>query len=446
LLGFEKNLQMQKERSRKATSLETEDWVVVQENDALQFIGYDVVEAEVHITRYRKVKAKGKEQFQLVLNQTPFYAESGGQVGDTGTLESANEKIEILDTQKENNLIIHLASRLPENPSAMFYAKVNAHKRNLTSSNHSATHLLHAALREVLGTHVEQKGSLVNPQYLRFDFSHFKAMSEEELATVAQRVNEKIRANIALDEKREVPIAEAKTLGAMALFGEKYGDKVRVITFDPNYSVELCGGTHVKATGEIGLFRFSSEAAVAAGVRRIEAITSEEAEAQSKNEQAIVAELKDLLKSKDLRKSIEGILEEKAALQKKLEALEGEKTQVLKQALKGKIQAINGINVLVEKVEIPNADQLKNLSFQLKGEIENLFCVLTCELNQKPMVSIILSENLVQEKNLNAGTMVKALAKHIQGGGGGQAFYATAGGNKLEGLDALLEEAKKMVN
>jgi alanyl-tRNA synthetase len=303
--------------------------------------------------------------------------------------------------------------------------------------------LLHAALREVLGTHVEQKGSLVNPQYLRFDFSHFKAMSEEELATVAQRVNEKIRANIALDEKREVPIAEAKTLGAMALFGEKYGDKVRVITFDPNYSVELCGGTHVKATGEIGLFRFSSEAAVAAGVRRIEAITSEEAEAQSKNEQAIVAELKDLLKSKDLRKSIEGILEEKAALQKKLEALEGEKTQVLKQALKGKIQAINGINVLVEKVEIPNADQLKNLSFQLKGEIENLFCVLTCELNQKPMVSIILSENLVQEKNLNAGTMVKALAKHIQGGGGGQAFYATAGGNKLEGLDALLEEAKK---
>jgi alanyl-tRNA synthetase len=446
LLGFEKNLQMQKERSRKATSLETEDWVVVQENDALQFIGYDVVEAEVHITRYRKVKAKGKEQFQLVLNQTPFYAESGGQVGDTGTLESANEKIEILDTQKENNLIIHLASRLPENPSAMFYAKVNAHKRNLTSSNHSATHLLHAALREVLGTHVEQKGSLVNPQYLRFDFSHFKAMSEEELATVAQRVNEKIRANIALDEKREVPIAEAKTLGAMALFGEKYGDKVRVITFDPNYSVELCGGTHVKATGEIGLFRFSSEAAVAAGVRRIEAITSEEAEAQSKNEQAIVAELKDLLKSKDLRKSIEGILEEKAALQKKLEALEGEKTQVLKQALKGKIQAINGINVLVEKVEIPNADQLKNLSFQLKGEIENLFCVLTCELNQKPMVSIILSENLVQEKNLNAGTMVKALAKHIQGGGGGQAFYATAGGNKLEGLNALLEEAKKMVN
>jgi alanyl-tRNA synthetase len=446
LLGFEKNLQMQKERSRKATSLETEDWVVVQENDALQFIGYDVVEAEVHITRYRKVKAKGKEQFQLVLNQTPFYAESGGQVGDTGTLESANEKIEILDTQKENNLIIHLASRLPENPSAMFYAKVNAHKRNLTSSNHSATHLLHAALREVLGTHVEQKGSLVNPQYLRFDFSHFKAMSEEELATVAQRVNEKIRANIALDEKREVPIAEAKTLGAMALFGEKYGDKVRVITFDPNYSVELCGGTHVKATGEIGLFRFSSEAAVAAGVRRIEAITSEEAEAQSKNEQAIVAELKDLLKSKDLRKSIEGILEEKAALQKKLEALEGEKTQVLKQALKGKIQTSNGMNVLIEKVEIPNADQLKNLSFQLKGEIENLFCVLTCELNQKPMVSIILSENLVQEKNLNAGTMVKALAKHIQGGGGGQAFYATAGGNKLEGLDALLEEAKKMVN
>lgn len=442
LIGFEKNLQMQKERSRKATSLETDDWVVVQENDTIQFIGYDVLEAEVQITRYRKVKAKGKEQFQLVLNQTPFYAESGGQVGDTGTIESANEKIEIQDTQKENNLIIHLASRLPENPNAVFYAKVNAHKRNLTSANHSATHLLHAALREVLGTHVEQKGSLVNPQHLRFDFSHFKAMTEEELETVAQRVNEKIRANIALNEKRDVPIAEAKALGAMALFGEKYGDKVRVITFDPNYSVELCGGTHVKATGEIGLFRFNSEAAVAAGVRRIEAITSEEAEAQSKTEQATIAELKELLKSKDLKKSIEGLLEEKAVLQKKLEALEGEKTQVLKQVLKGKIQTINGLNVLVEKVEIPNADQLKNLSFQLKGELENLYCVLACELNQKPMVSVILSENLVQEKNLNAGNIVKALAKHIQGGGGGQAFYATAGGNKLEGLNALLEEAK----
>ncbi len=444
LAGFEKNLQLQKERSRKATTLETEDWIVIEENDQLKFIGYDQLQAEVHITRYRKVKTKGKEQFQLVLNQTPFYGESGGQVGDIGVLESINEKIEILDTQKENNLIVHIAARLPENPAAVFIAKVNATKRQLTSSNHSATHLLHAALREVLGTHVEQKGSLVNSEYLRFDFSHFKAMSAEELDAVAQRVNEKIRENIVLDERREVPIEEAKSLGAMALFGEKYGDKVRVITFDPSYSVELCGGTHVQATGQIGLFSFSAESAVAAGVRRIEAITSVAAENQSREEKQVLAELKDMLKSKDLKKSIETLMAEKAELQKKLEHLESEKTQALKQLLKAKVEKVGDIHLLIEAVEIPNAEQLKNLSFQLRQEIPNLVCVLGCGLNQKPLLSIILADELVQTKQLNAGNMVKQLAKHIQGGGGGQPFYATAGGNKMEGLAAALTEAREM--
>lgn len=445
LPGFEANLQKQKERSRKATALETEDWVVLEENDQIKFIGYDVLEAEVKITRYRKVKAKGKEQFQLVFNQTPFYAESGGQVGDTGVIESANEKIEILDTQKENNLIIHVAKQLPQNPEALFYARVNVSNRQLTTANHSATHLLHAALREVLGSHVEQKGSLVNPEYLRFDFSHFKGMSQEELKAVETRVNQKIRENIALDEKRDLPLAEAKALGAMALFGEKYGEKVRVITFDPNYSVELCGGTHVKATGEIGLFKLSSEAAVAAGVRRIEALTAENAEAETRNESEALAQIKEQLKAKDVVKAVEALLQEKQQLQKRLEQLEGEKTQALKAELKKLVRTENGLNILIEKIEVANADQLKNLSFQLRSEIENLFCFLVCEFGSKPFLSLIVSDNLVKDKNLHAGNLVKQLAKHIQGGGGGQPFYATAGGNNSQGLNEALNEAKRFI-
>ncbi|MCF8255055.1 MAG: alanine--tRNA ligase [Bacteroidia bacterium] len=445
LEGFEKNLQLQKERSRKATSLETDDWVVLVENDAIQFVGYDTLEAEIEIMRYRKVKNKGKVQFQLVFNQTPFYAESGGQVGDTGIIESANEKLQVLDTQKENNLIIHIVAQLPENPSALFRAKVNKDRRADIQANHSATHLLHAALRETLGTHVEQKGSLVNSEYLRFDFSHFKGMSEEELKQVETRVNQKIRENIALDERRNMPIEEAKELGAMALFGEKYGDSVRVITFDENYSRELCGGTHVKATGEIGLFKFSSESAVAAGVRRIEAITSTAAEKFVVEQDHLVQTLKNLLKAKDLVKSVEQLMEENNELQKKLEVFETEKTQLVKQQLKGQVIARNGFNSLVAKVDISNADQLKNLSFQLKNEIENLFCLLVMESNGKPFISLIISEELVQTKTWDAGKLVKTWAKHIQGGGGGQAFYATAGGNLLSGMETLLSEVEKWV-
>ena len=450
MIGFEEELQKQKARSRKATELTTDDWVETNslsfgEGRGEAFLGYDQSEADIQIVKYRKVKAKGKESYQLVFNQTPFYPEGGGQIGDTGFISNANEKIAIVDTKKENNLIIHFANALPENVEANFTASIDADKRKLTENNHSATHLLHAALRQVLGTHVAQKGSLVNDEYLRFDFSHFAAMSKEEIAKVEKIVNKKIRENISLDERRSVPIEEAKTLGAMMLFGEKYGDSVRVITFDDKYSRELCGGTHVKATGQIGLFKITSEAAVAAGVRRIEAITADAAQNLVDSWQSSVDSLSKTLNTKDIVKSVEQLLEDKAALLKKLEAFENEKTVQLKNELKTKIVTTSSSNQIIQHVSISSAEQLKNLSFQLKNEVENLFCVLGCDLNGKPMLSVIISDNLMKEKGLHAGNIIKELAKHIQGGGGGQPFYATAGGNKIEGLSAALESAKGML-
>ncbi|MEI6595254.1 MAG: alanine--tRNA ligase, partial [Bacteroidota bacterium] len=475
-IGFEEELQKQKARSRKATEITTDDWIYptssvetlhatslqnatylqnlsglqnatslqqeTSKNENTKFLGYDILEAEIKIIKYRKVKAKGKDQFQLVFNQTPFYPEGGGQVGDAGFLYASDgskpsdaSAIRILDTKKENNLIIHFADKLPAQltddlkPSDSFIAKVDIQKRKLTENNHSATHLLHAALRSVLGNHVQQKGSLVNEENLRFDFSHFAAMTDDEIAKVEHIVNAKIRENISLDERRNVPIDEAKTLGAMMLFGEKYGESVRVITFDEKYSRELCGGTHVKATGQIGLFKITSEAAVAAGVRRIEAITADACEKWVNSYQLSINSLKNMLKSNDLVKSVEQLLEEKNELLKKLEVFENEKTVQLKNQLKAKVKSENSKNVLIELVEISSADQLKNLSFQLKNEVENLFCVLGCELNGKPFLSVIISENLVTDNKLDAGKIVKDLAKEIQGGGGGQPFYATAGGN-----------------
>ena len=450
MIGFEEELQKQKARSRKATELTTDDWIETLHATSLQqtqtiFLGYDQAEADIQIVKYRKVKAKGKESYQLVFNQTPFYPEGGGQIGDTGFISNANEKIVIVDTKKENNLIIHFANALPVNVDANFTASIDDDKRKLTENNHSATHLLHAALRQVLGTHVAQKGSLVNDEYLRFDFSHFAAMSNEEIAKVEQIVNKKIRENISLDERRSVPIEEAKTLGAMMLFGEKYGDSVRVITFDDKYSRELCGGTHVKATGQIGLFKITSEAAVAAGVRRIEAITADAAQNLVDSWQSSVDSLSKTLNTKDIVKSVEQLLEDKAALLKKLEAFENEKTVQLKNELKTKIVSLPTSNQLIQNISISSAEQLKNLSFKLKNEVENLCCVLGCDLNGKPMLSVIISDNLVKEKGLHAGNIIKELAKHIQGGGGGQPFYATAGGNKLEGLSAALESAKGML-
>jgi alanyl-tRNA synthetase len=319
---------------------------------------------------------------------------------------------------------------------------VDADKRILTENNHSATHLLHEALREVLGTHVQQKGSLVNEKYLRFDFSHFSAMSQDEISRVEHIVNRKIRENIRLDEQRSVPIEKAKTLGAMMLFGEKYGENVRVITFGS--SRELCGGTHVKSTGQIGYFKITSESAVAAGVRRIEAITADAAEELINEQWLLVNELRGLLSAKDLKKSVEQLLADKGELVKRLEALEGEKTAAVKDSLKSDIRQANGMNVLVKQVDMPNAEQLKNLSFQLKNEVENLFCVLGTVIGGKPMLSVIISENLVKEKNLHAGNIVKELAKEVQGGGGGQPFYATAGGNNAGGLNAALEKARSI--
>ena len=443
--GFNKRLNEQKERSRKATSLETADWQLIRQVEGSEFVGYDLLEEQMHITRMRKVKQKNKELFQLVFDRTPFYAESGGQVGDTGVIESANERIRILDTQKENNLIVHLAERFPENPEADFIAKVDGAKRRNTANNHSATHLLHAALRNVLGDHVEQKGSLVHPDYLRFDFSHFKAVSKEELSEIERLVNEKVQANIPLDERRNMPLEEAKAMGAMALFGEKYGDSVRVITFDPTYSRELCGGTHVTATGQIGFFKIISESAVAAGVRRIEAISGAKAVEWAEEADNTLHGIRELLKAKDLEKSIEKLLSDKAELEKKLEQLEGEKTQGLKKALLEKLQLHNGMQVLIGRVEIPNAEQLKNLSFQLRNEVDKLFCVLATELNDKPLLSVIVSEELVKERGLHAGNIVKELAREIRGGGGGQPFYATAGGSDVSGIEAALEKARTLI-
>jgi alanyl-tRNA synthetase len=442
--AFEKHLQEQKERSRAATAMDTDDWVELLNNVETSFVGYESTNAQSKIARYRKVKAKGKEQFQLVLDVTPFYPEGGGQVGDTGYLESNGSKTEIIDTKKENGVILHIAEKLPADIGASFNAVVNNSKRRLTANNHSATHLLHAALRQVLGTHVEQKGSLVNDEYLRFDFSHFSKVTEEEIEKIEKIVNQKIRENHKV-EIEILPIEEAKKKGAMALFGEKYGDTVRVVTMDSSYSIELCGGTHVNATGQIGLFKIISESAVAAGIRRIEAISADTAENYFNQQNKLLQEIKELVKAKDLKKGIEQLLEENQRLNKEIENFTKEKVKALKQEIKAKAENKNGIHVIAEIVSLDNADAVKDLCYQLKGEIDNLFLVIGAEIKGKPQLSVMISENLVKEKNLHAGNIVKELAKEIQGGGGGQPFYAVAGGNNAAGLKAAIEKGKQII-
>ncbi|GJM61706.1 alanine--tRNA ligase [Persicobacter diffluens] len=444
--GFEQEMQVQKDRSRNAAKTETSDWTIVNEGEDVQFIGYDHLEATSKILRYREVKDKKKSFFQVVLDTTPFYAESGGQAGDTGYIEADGKKYSIIDTKKENDLSIHLMKELPANVEADFYAVVSANKRQLSMNNHSATHLLHAALKSVLGDHVQQKGSFVSDSVLRFDFSHFSKMTDEEIAQVEQIVNQKIRENIQLDEKRNIPIAEAKNLGATALFGEKYGDFVRVITFDPNYSVELCGGTHVPATGQIGLFKITAESSVAAGVRRIEALTADGAEAYINKEAEELKAIKEALKNpKDAVKAIDALMKERAALAKEIEGLHAEKAQALKGDLKNAVVEKDGVNVIIKKVSIPAADQLKNLCFQMKNETENLFMVLAADVAGKPQVAVVVSENLIEAKELHAGKLVKELAKEIKGGGGGQPFFATAGGKDINGLDAVVAKASEII-
>ncbi len=439
-------MEKQKSRSKADATKETGDWILSGEDQKPEFIGYDYLEAEVKIIKYRKIKQKNKELIQLVFDRTPFYAESGGQVGDTGFIESANEKIFIVDTKKENELIVHVAEKLPENLSSVFHAQVDKHKRVLSMDNHSATHLLHAALRQTLGKHVEQKGSLVNEKILRFDFSHFTAMTPEEIQGVEDIVNEKIRENIKLDEKRNVPIEKAKSLGAMALFGEKYGDFVRVITFDPKFSVELCGGTHVPATGHIGLFKIISESSVAAGVRRIEAITAEGAERYVREELRALDQVRALLKNpKDIVASTKNLLDEKHALEKKLEIFQQEQTNQLKNQLATKAVKNNGYSLIIEKVTVANVEALKNIAYGLRNQFDDLLLILAADVESKPQVTVMIGEKLALTNKYHAGNLVKELAKEIDGGGGGQPFFATAGGKNLNGLNAVLEKARKLI-
>ncbi|GAB4035197.1 alanine--tRNA ligase [Spirosoma jeollabukense] len=468
--GFQKALQEQKARSRKDATSSAGDWMVLSQADNFydqkpEFVGYDRLEADTYIIKYRKIQNKQGPQYQIVLRETPFYAESGGQVGDTGVLElvlwgntpddpTPKYIVQVVDTKKENDLSVLIVNgtdddiKLEHNLSInqRVIARVDTARRDLIASNHSATHLLHSALRQVLGNHVAQKGSYVGPDALRFDFSHFSKVTDEQLAEVERIVNEKVREDIPLDEKRNVPIEQAKQLGATALFGEKYGDFVRVITFDPNYSVELCGGTHVYRTGRIGLFKFTGEGSVSTGIRRVEAKTALGAETLVNEQMAVVGELKELLKApKDVVKAVKTLMDERSALQKQVEALQNEKVQQLKNQLLDKVEAVNGHSRLVEKVDVPSADALKQLAYDLKAKVDNLAVVLGADINGKPQLAVMLPDSLIQGKNLNAGQVVKELAKNIKGGGGGQPFFATAGGTDSSGLDAALAQGKELL-
>jgi alanyl-tRNA synthetase len=443
--AFEAEMQQQKDRSRAATTLDTEDWVVVKDA-ATKFVGYDSLETQASILRYRKVKAKGKESYQLVLDTTPFYAESGGQVGDTGTLVFPNEVIHIVDTKKENDLIIHFAEELPSNPAANAIAKVDADKRGATTIHHSATHLLHAALRSVLGTHVAQKGSLVNEEHLRFDFSHFAKVTEEEIAQIETIVNQKIRENIPVIIK-EMAKDEAVAMGAMALFGEKYGDKVRVVVMDPNYSIELCGGTHVGSTGQLGFFKIKHESAVAAGVRRIEAVSGGAAEAYVNNHLHTLHNINAALKHpKDLLKAIEKLQEEKAQLEKHVESLEARQLVAIRNEVLTKDEIINQVTFVGTIVEVGTADMLKKLCFDVKHHLNDHVVVLCANIDGKPFVAVGVADSVVAAKGLDAGKIIKEhVAPLIKGGGGGQKTLATAGGQDAGSLQAVIEKVKSLL-
>ena len=441
---FDTSMQAQKARSRAASEVSTEDWSVLIPGNVETFVGYDQTENEVKITRIRKVDSKKDGVlYQIVLNNTPFYPEGGGQVGDKGTLVSANESIEIIDTKKENNLILHFTKQLPENLEANFVAKANTNLRTLTSRNHSATHLMHQALRSILGTHVEQKGSLVNPNYLRFDFSHFAKMTETELKEVEDFVNTRIQEQLPLIERRNIPFAQAVEEGAMALFGEKYGDHVRAIKFGD--SMELCGGIHVKNTAEIWHFKIVSEGAVAAGIRRIEAITSDAVKDFYSAQENTLNELKIALKNpQDILKAVHSMQEENNKLSKQIEALMKDKVKALKETLKNEIQEINGVQFLAKQVEL-NPEGAKDLAYELGALGTNLFLVLATADEDKPMLTCYISKELVGDKKLNAGAVVRELGKFIQGGGGGQPFFATAGGKNVSGIPAALEKAIEFI-
>lgn len=446
--GFNRALNDQKNRSRAATAIDADDWEILQTGDAVEFVGYDQLECKTEILKYRKITAKGKDQYQIVLRETPFYAEGGGQVGDTGLLigDDGSGPIVVTDTRRENGLLVHYTTELPANPREMFIARVDVGKRRDTEANHSATHLLHAALKQVLGGHVNQKGSLVNANYLRFDFSHFTKVNEEELTQIERIVNAKIRENVPLKEERGVPFQQAIDAGVTALFGEKYGNEVRVITFDEGFSRELCGGTHVRATGQIGFFKLTSESAVAAGVRRIEAITGSKAEQFVHEQSRIINQIGELLNSpKDFVSALGRLLEENSSLKKEVEQALVDKALQLKGELVAKAEDINGVKTIITRVDLPSADAIKTLSYALKGYIDNLFLVLGTDIDGKPGLTVVISDKLVKERDWSAATIVRELAKEIKGGGGGQPFYATAGGKDISGLDKALAKARTYV-
>ena len=437
---FDKSMLEQKTRSRAASEVSTEDWKVLIPGNVETFVGYDQLESEVKITRIRKIDSKKDGVlYQIVLDNTPFYPEGGGQVGDRGVLTSINESIEIIDTKKENNLILHFTKQLPENINADFVAKVNQELRDHSQSNHTATHLLHQGLRSILGTHVEQKGSLVSPNYLRFDFSHFTKVSDAELQQVEDFVNARIQEHLPLIERRNIPFQQAIQEGAMALFGEKYGDSVRAIKF--GQSMELCGGTHVKNTAEIWHFKIKSEGAVAAGIRRIEAITNQGVKDYYKGQEELLQELAELLKNpQDTLKAVVSLQEDNNKLTKQIEMLMKDKVKNLATELVPQLQTINGVQFLAKLVDI-DANGAKDLTYEIGNTAKNIFLVLATADEGKPMLTCYISKELVSERNLNAGNVVRELGKYIQGGGGGQAFFATAGGKNISGITEALNKA-----
>ncbi|MCP4312916.1 MAG: alanine--tRNA ligase [Bacteroidetes bacterium] len=441
---FREEMDAQKNRSKKAAETESGDWIEILTDDREEFVGYDWLSTEVKITRYRKVIAKKKQLYHLVFNITPFYAESGGQIGDRGYIETGGEKTEIIDTKKENELNIHIAKKLPSDPSATFMAVVDEERRIRTANSHTATHLMHHALREVLGAHVEQKGSMVEPEYLRFDFSHFQKMSNEELRAVEHRVNALIRKNNEIEEHRSLPMSKAREMGAVALFGEKYGDAVRVIRFGD--SVELCGGTHVKATGQIGIFRIFKESSIAAGIRRIEAFTGEVAERYIDDHVDMVKQISGSFeKQKDLVKAVKGALEENSKLSKQVDRFQQNMLGLTAKNLENKMERIGDYIFAVSKIDIDNPAHLRDLAFRVRSRFPNVCLILGAEVEGKAHLAILLSDNLVKSSDLNASAMIRNVASEIQGGGGGQPFFATAGGKNPAGLDKALEKARKLI-
>jgi alanyl-tRNA synthetase len=444
VVAFDAEMKKQKERARNAAAVETGDWNTLQHGET-QFIGWDKTETTCHILRYRKITQKKNSFYELVLDVTPFYAEMGGQVGDTGVLTNAEETIKIIDTKRENNLPIHICETLPQKPTAAFTARINVEKRHASEANHTATHLLDQALREVLGTHVEQKGSLVTPDYLRFDFSHFQKVTSEELRQVEKIVNSHIREDLPLQEHRDMPIEEAKKLGAIALFGEKYGDRVRVVTF--GQSTELCGGCHAASTGRIGLFHIQSESSVAAGVRRIEAVTGKVAEDNCYVMQDMITSLRELMNSaKDLPAAVKKVLEDNTELKKQVAAYIKEQTDQMEKTLLKTAQLVNGVKVIKSLMQMP-AESVKDLVFKLANDTQDsLLCVIGSTSNGKPLLTVMLSKDLVNEHHLNAGQLVREAAKLIQGGGGGAPHFATAGGRNADGLKAAINKVVELAN